>query len=202
MKRKAKFHLEMPIPEKLQRTSEIITAMTGNANFPTPNPDLADVQLAHDALAAAYQNALDGGRSAKAEQRTKDADLKNLLRPLRNYVNEIANGDEDIVFSSGFEASKIPEPIGDLPQVINLSISSGKGDGSVLLKWKAIYGAKTYMMEVSEDGKIFTPAGSTTKSIRNVVDGLTLAQYYSFRVSAIGAAGQGPWSDSYQVLVS
>ena len=87
MKRKAKFDLDMPIPAKLQRTSEIITAMTGNANFPIPNPDLADVQTALDALATAYQSALDGGKSAKAEQRTKDSDLKNLLRPLRNYVN-------------------------------------------------------------------------------------------------------------------
>ena len=71
-----------------------------------------------------------------------------------------------------------------------------------MLRWKAIYGAKIYIMEVSEDGKIFELAGTTTKSLRNVIDGLTLAQYYSFRVSAVGAAGQGPWSDSYEVLVA
>lgn len=203
MKRKAKFNLDMPIPDKLQRTSEIITAMTGNANFPTPNPDLADVETARAALAAAFQKALDGARTAKADQRTKNDELNELLRPLRDYVNEIAVGDEDIVLSSGFEASKIPAPIGKMPQVVNLEISSGDGDGSVTLKWKAIYGAKTYQIEISEDnGTTFRPETSTTRSLKNVVEGLTLARYYTFRVAAIGAAGRGPWSDSYKVLVA
>ncbi len=202
MKRKAKFDLGMPIPAKLQRTSEIITVMTDNPLFTTPNPPLATVATARDELAAAYQDALDGGRTAKALQRTKNEALNNLIRPLRAYVNEVANGDEDIIFSSGFEASKVPEPIGKLPQVINVQVKSGQGDGSVNLRWKAIYGTSTYQIQISDDGSTFKPETSTTRSLRNTVEGLTLAKYYWFRVAAFGAAGQGPWSDSYKVLVS
>jgi hypothetical protein len=87
MKRKTKFNLGMPIPGKLQRTGEVITAMTGNVNFTAPNPDLATVDAAIIALAATYQAANDGGKTPKAEQRTKNQELNDLLRPLRDYLN-------------------------------------------------------------------------------------------------------------------
>jgi hypothetical protein len=202
MKRKAKFNLGMPIPVKLQRTGEIVTAMTGNVNFTTPNPDLAVVETARSELAAAHQTALDGGKSAKADQRTKNLALNELLRPLRDYVNEIAVGDEDIVLSSGFEASKVPQSIGKMPQVANLEIISGDGDGSVTLKWRVVYGASTYQIQISDDGVTYKPQTSTTRSRNNVVENLIMAKYYYFRVAAVGAAGRGPWSDSYKVLVS
>ncbi len=64
MNRKAKFNMAMPIPQKLNRAEEIVNAMTGNANFPTPSPDLAVVQTAIDNLRGAYQKALDKSLTA------------------------------------------------------------------------------------------------------------------------------------------
>ena len=144
MKRKAKFNLAMPIPQKLQRIGDIITSMTGNTNFPTPTPDLAVVDAATTDLQKAYQAALDKSLTAKAEQRTKNEELNSLIRQLRDYVNGVANGDEDLVLSSGFEASKVPAPIGPLPQVEDVKGKGGDGDGSVFLRWKSVYGAKSY----------------------------------------------------------
>ena len=134
MKRKAKFKLSMPIPQKLQRTQEIIDQMGANSSiFVTPSPALSEVQDAKDNLSKAYNAALDGGRTAKAEQRTANAALNNKLRPLRDYVNEVANGDEDIVLLSGFEASKVPTPVGDMPLVVIKSSKGGLGNGSITL---------------------------------------------------------------------
>lgn len=201
MKRRAKFDLGMPIPQKITRTADIVTSMTGNANFPTPTPDLATVQLAYEELGGAYQKGLDKSLTAKAEQRTKNEALNNLIRPLRDYVNGIAQGDEDIVLSSGFEASKVPTPVGPMPQVIHLVGRGGDGDGTVRLRWKSVYGAKNYVIQQGiDDTNYVAIAYPTTSSM--VIEGLVIGQFYWFRVAANGAAGLGPFSDGYKALAS
>lgn len=201
MKRKAKFDLSMPIPQKLQRTQEIIDKMGASANFPTPSPPLIDVESALTDLSKAYVAALDGGLTANAEKRTKNAALNDKLRPLRDYVNEVANGDEDLVFDSGFEASKIPAPIGEMPQVVITKGSGGDGDGTVTLRWESVYGAKNYVVEQSTDGITFTPVAYPSKA-KVTIEGLVIGQFYSFRVAANGAAGLGSFSPVMQVLAS
>lgn len=202
MKRKAIMNMSRPIPERIQRTEDIVDSMTGNPNFPTPSPTLEAVITANTELSTAYSNALGGGLELKAIQRSKDAELKVLLRSLIDYVNGVAQGDEDIVLSSGFEISKIPQPIGKMPQVTNLYGRGGDGDGTATLKWLGIYGAKTYTVEMSEDGVVFTPRLSTTRSRNVVIDELEIGRFYFFRVAAIGAAGQGAFSNTYKVLAS
>ena len=201
MKRKAKFDLAMPIPDKLQRTQDIVSNMDGNANFPTPSPALADVTTAVNDLQKAYQKALDRSLTAKAEQRTANGKLNDLLRQLRDYVNGVANGDEDIVLSSGFEASKIPEPIGPMPQIVDVKGKGGDGDGSVHLRWKPVYGAKNYVVEMSTDNVNFSPIGYPSAANLKVT-GLTIGQFYWFRIAANGAAGLGPFSVAYKALAS
>lgn len=202
MKRKAIMNMSRPIPERIQRTEDIVDSMTGNPNFPTPSPTLEAVITANTELSTAYSNALGGGLELKAIQRSKDAALKVLLRSLIDYVNGVAQGDEDIVLSSGFEISKIPQPIGKMPQVTNLYGRGGDGDGTATLKWLGIYGAKTYTVEMSDDGVVFTPRLSTTRSRNVVIDELEIGRFYFFRVAAIGAAGQGAFSNTYKVLAS
>jgi len=56
---------------------------------------------------------------------------------------------------------------------------------------------KSYLLEQTTniaalDG--WKPAGVVTKS-KHTVTGLTVGQKYWIRVAAVGAAGQGPWSD-------
>ena len=201
MKRKAKFNLAMPIPQKIQRVGDIVSSMTGNANFPTPSPDLALVTTAEGNLEKAYQAALDKSLTAKAEQRTKNEDLNSLIRQLRDYVNGIANGDEDIVLSSGFEASKIPAPIGPMPQIVDVKAKGGDGDGSVFLRWKSVYGAKSYVVEMSTDGISYAPI-LYPSAASVLVSGLEIGKFYWFQISANGAAGLGPFSVVYKALAS
>lgn len=201
MKRKAKFDLAMPIPVKLLRASEIVESMDGNPDFPTPSPPLADITTAIGNLQKAYQKALDRSLTAKAEQRTANEELNDLLRQLRDYVNGVAKGNEDIVLSSGFEASKIPEPVGPMPQVIDVKGKGGDGDGTVQLRWKPVYGAKNYVVEMSTDNVNYTPTGYPSAA-NLTVDSLTIGQFYWFRVAANGAAGLGPFSVIYKALAS
>ncbi len=201
-KRRAIIDLSRPIPSRIQRTEEIVDSMTGNQYFDNPSPTLAEVTTAKDELSAAYSKALGGGLELKATQRTKDAVLKALLRSLCNYVNGVAQGDENIVLSSGFEASKIPESVGDMPQVTEVFGVGSDGKGMVTLKWKWIYGAKSYVVEMSEDGVAFKPELTTTRSTKVEIKGLVIGQFYYFRIAAVGAAGQGGFSNVYKALAS
>ncbi len=43
----------LPVPQKIAKAQQIVTAITGNANFPTPSPVLANITTAVTELAAA-----------------------------------------------------------------------------------------------------------------------------------------------------
>ncbi|MGB0918590.1 MAG: fibronectin type III domain-containing protein [Flavobacteriales bacterium] len=201
MKRRAKFNLAMSIPQKLQRIGDILSSMSGNPSFPAPTPDLDAVSNAVASLQKAYQAALDRSLTAKAEQRTKNDDLNSLIRQLRDYVNGIANGDEDIVLGSGFEASKIPTPVGPMPQIQKVTAKGGDGDGSVFLRWKSVYGAKSYVVEISTDGVTYAPV-LYPLAASVLVEDLEIGKFYWFKIAANGAAGLGPFSVAYKTLAS
>lgn len=187
----------MSIPEKAIKCQEIVTSMTGNPNYLTPNPDLASISTAIQELAEAYEAALDLGMTKKAIMREKNEALNNLMRTLRDYVNEVGNGDEVILMSSGFDLAKLPSPIGALSAPINLRALYSETPGEVNLRWKPVYGAATYKAQYKPDGQDnaeWLDAGLSTKG-RFTVTGLNNAQYYWFRVAASGAAGQSPFSD-------
>ena len=49
---------KLTIPGKIALARKIVTAMTGNPNFPAPNPPLADITAAANGLEASYNAAL------------------------------------------------------------------------------------------------------------------------------------------------
>jgi Fibronectin type III domain len=59
-----------------------------------------------------------------------------------------------------------------------------------------VKGTQTYVVECREhvDGNAWQQAKLSTKS-RNDIAGLVSGKTYAFRIAAIGAAGQSPWSD-------
>lgn len=209
MKRKAVFDLGMPIPQKLQRTQDIIEKMGANDSiYPNPSPPLADVQVARGNLEKAYTIALDGGRTAKGEQRQRNSELDDVLRPLRDYVNEVANGDEVTVLKSGFAISKLPTPVGEMPSVtIRTGTGAygegneGNGSGSVKLRWKPVYGAKSYIVQKSADGINFESVLYPTKASA-LITKLVVGQFYWFKVAANGAERLGAFGPAMKILAS
>jgi hypothetical protein len=68
----------------------------------------------------------------------------------------------------------------------------------VRISWKKVHGARAYNIERAvESGRELEWANvfSCSKT-RAVVNSMNSGQRYWFRISAIGAAGQGPWSDA------
>jgi hypothetical protein len=49
--------------------------------------------------------AADGSKALKATLQMRRTEVYNVMRPYRNYVNEKANGDEEILNTTGFPFS-------------------------------------------------------------------------------------------------
>jgi len=190
----------LTVPDKVQFVSQIVTALTGNTNFATPQPAIADIQAASQALSDAYNDANATRQlsyTKTAIQNQKEAELDSILTSLGNYVDNVSKGDESIIKSAGLSTKAKATPVGVPVQVLNLSADSTATQGQIVLKWKTVRGAKSYIVrqttDISDAGKwtqdlVVTKAAAT---INNLKSGTA----YWFQVAAVGAAGQGPWSD-------
>lgn len=97
-------------------TQHILSCMTGNENFPTPVPALADIQAAEDDFNAALAEMGSGGKEITALKNQKRAALEKLLFPLAMYVQINSNDDEATALRPGFDLAKDHATIGPLPK--------------------------------------------------------------------------------------
>lgn len=191
---------DLTIPLKVQKFRQIIIAMTGNANFTTPDPTLAALTTATDTLEAKYIAAQAARTTAKeltdlqdAAERTADG----LLTSEASYVQNKSGGDPAKIQSAGMDVRDPAEPIGDLPAPGDISATEGDHDGEVDLHWNRVKGAKSYMVQrttTPTDAPSWGNPVISTKS-KATVAGLVTGTKYYFRVAGIGAAGQGAWSE-------
>jgi len=190
----------MSVTEKIQFARQIVTGMTGNASFATPDPPLATITTCASALENAYNDANVARQEASTKVSVQDDEERVLdtnLQKLANYVESASDGDEAKIQSTGMSVRAKPAPVGALPMPAGLAATAGDMEGEIDLSWDRVTGAKSYVIEQSPDP--ITPlswkhAGVSTKS-SITVSGLTSGTKYWFRVAGIGAAGQGAWSD-------
>jgi len=172
----------------------IVSSMTGNANFATPEPALADVKAAADALDAAIVEAKESGTKAKILAReNKRTLLVELLNRLALYVKFTALDDAEVLASSGFSLSKTPEPVGVLAKPHNFMVEATQV-GAIKLSIKAINGANGYQYEYRKKGTEVWSIFMDTKSKVNI-NGLQSGEQYEFRVAGVGTVAQRIYSD-------
>ena len=92
--------------EKASYYRNVVAKFTGNALFPTPIISLADLIAALDKFEADILAARDGGHLAVAVMHDSEIAIDKMFRSLAHYVDMIADGDETIIISAGFQTSK------------------------------------------------------------------------------------------------
>ena len=191
----------LSISDKIAKCRQIITSMTGNANFPTPNPPLPTVTTALNELEGATNDAQRARQEAKAKtgiQNDKDDTVDGLMSQLAGYVESVAGGDEAIIRSAGMDTKAPPSQPSDIPSApAGLGATTGDRDGEIDLAWEAVSGAKSYVIEQSVDPNAangWSHAGVSARSSQTIAR-LTSGTRYWFRVAAINAIGQSGWSD-------
>lgn len=184
-----------------------IEALTGNANFVTPSPDLATLTAAKDD----YQTKL-----AKANQKGSplDISLKNeakevladLLQKLAFYVNSVANGNLPLLLSAGLPLTQ-PRLAGMLPSVPErLRLSDGRLSGE--LRWdvdslgRQVFYEYCYASEKDAAGEwLWSDRQTTTSSRKNLISGLTAGLIYAVRVRGVNTQGPGDWCTPETLIV-
>jgi hypothetical protein len=176
--------------------------MTGNPNFATPFPALADITAALDDLQAKISAAAGGGKIATADRNSAWDTARTLIRQLASYVQMHCLNDLAILLSSGFTSTKTPAPIGPLPAPENLRLSRTDMSGQVLFRFKRVYGATAgYLVQTAADsaGPFTDYVLSTTTRV--FINGRTPLITVWVRVRANGAAGPGPFSEPTCIIV-
>ena len=198
---KVKLALNQLTPDEiLALTNQIITAMTGNVNFPTSNPSLASVTTLKNT--AATKVAAQKAAQLTALQTTNDRDvalnaLTAALGLLALNVENTSGGDAVKIQSAGMTVKSPASPQAVPTQVVNLAVSNGDNDGELDAQWDPVRTAKSYQVQVSADPITATSWRDVTPSSvsKMVIDGLTSGARIWVRVRAINKKGQGPWSD-------
>jgi len=190
----------MTVLAKGELGNQIVAAMTGNPNFVTPNPSLADITAAKTAMLTAYTDALTKRQQSKTATdllADREKNYERLLTSEALYVENASGGDELKIQSAGMSIRDARVPVGQLLAPTDLYAEVGGGDGEVDLNWKPVRGANSYLIQMTTDPNVpdsWAFKKNATESFA-VILGLTSGNKYWFRVAAVGAAGQGDFSD-------
>ena len=190
----------LSVPEKVARAQQIVAALTGNSNFPTPHPTLAEVTAAADALEAAANAAQAARLEAKRRTAARDVredELTQLITQLGVHVESVAGGDESRIMSAGLEMRSDRTTDSSAPAAPEtLTATTGNHEGEIELSWDTVRGARSYVVERATDPQAgpWTQAGVSPRSSL-IVEGLESGKRYHFRVAAVTLNGQSPWSN-------
>lgn len=184
----------------LVKARNMVTKLTGNADFATPTPPLATVTTACDALQTAI-NAYDlnPGPAELTDRDLAFAEVKALIVDLGGYIQAASNGDLAKIKSAGCIVRKSPSPIGKLPAPASVVALSTAYAGRIEVRWNGVKGRNTYSLEVcSGDPNVAANWSllTLTSKNRHTAEDLVSNTVYHFRVRAIGAAGESPISDA------
>jgi hypothetical protein len=201
MSKRIKLELrQLDIPSKIKKAESIVACMTGNENFPYPDPTLSDLTKAYKDLETKYnevQIARQTAQQKTAEMNASELELDSKLTHLATYVENKAKGNVIVIKSAGMDVRADSVPVGLPAKTEILYLTEAGHNGELKLKWSKVRGAKSYNIEISDNSKkspAWTVFDTTTKT-KAVIRNLTSGTRYCFRVQAIGAAGKGPYSE-------
>ena len=214
---KAVFDLGRPLSVKVPEERDIYVKMSANPLFATPPVPYVDFLAALEDQDKAIQQAEFGGIERINTMRSKERVVDGMIRQYRSMVTVIANGDTDIILSSGFRHTKPRASAGAMPKVEAVRRLPGGASGELKLRWKPVNNVGLYQVEVRplEEGE--DPKGTTveeetgkeenwvphsSRPARIVIAGLKPLLYYAVRVRAKGVKGFGEFSDILVVLVT
>lgn len=132
-----------------------VTAMTGNTQFPTPKVALTAMTTAATRVENAWANRKNGA-VAKDELSSSCNDLDVLLHTQGDYVSAIADGDETIIHSAGFEATGSTNSTARIaaPTGVEAPVLKPLAGGVIKVKAKPVANTSNYCFILAVDSAI------------------------------------------------
>jgi len=186
--------IKLVVAEKIVFYRNVLTKLSNNSSFPSPDVSFDQAKAAIDTLEASSIASKDGSRTAISKLHDDEAAADEIFRILAAYVERQAAGDETKILSSGFHLSNQPLPI----QKAALAVENGSHSGRIKLIAKAVEKAGSYIWQMAKgtlpaDEAGWTTIGYTTQA-NNEVNGLDIATKYYFRMAAITPDGTTDFS--------
>jgi hypothetical protein len=177
--------------------------MTDNPHFPTPSPVLTAITSANDNYILCLNKMENGTREDTVLKNDSRKIVENLLKMETDYVQQVSNGDEAIILSSGFDVAKKPTLVGPLAKATGLIIKVGDNKGTVVANCNIVANADFYEFEYTEapvaPNCIWIVKTSTKHKV--LIEGLTSGKQYVFRVAGAGSDSSRNWSDEITSFV-
>lgn len=186
---------------KIEYYRNIITRMTGNPRFPEPDVALTLLTTAVTTLETDFNAAQSGSHEAKARLGKSEKAADVLFRKEALYVDRIADGDPEVILSSGYETTSQPKPATHPV----FSVEHGENPQEIIARCKKIPGARSYAWQFCEGDypslldKDWTLAGITTQ-VRITISRLKSLTRYWVRVCAVTSEGMQPWLDPLSAI--
>ncbi len=185
--------------------TNVVSAMKSNPKFPAPPVSITLVGDAVVALATFHSRA-ENTRSIQdfAKERSQVIVVDDMLRKLGNYVEMIADGDENVIMDAGMPASKNPESQPIPSQVTNLTAKYTGIPGTVMLAWKRPQFSKLFRVYMTMD-PTNEQSWQLIESIdkrKLMVENLANGKRFYFKVVPLGTAGVGPDSAVVQSMAA
>ncbi len=207
---------EMNPGEMAQYGENVVAGMTANANFPTAAPPLAEISSAVSAVRTNLTSVEASKAQLSADNanvRASAATLSSLLSGEGNTVQAAADKAErdglgdptQIIKSANMGVKADAAPIGNLPAPTGLSATDGSADGEINAHCNRVKGAASYVWETcAGENPIAGAWGGTKVSSASsiLLNGYEVGKRVWIHVAAVGAAGQGTWSEPVSLIVT
>jgi hypothetical protein len=180
---------------------DILSSMTGNANFPTPTPTLADVSNSITNFQTALIAAATRDRTQVVLKNRARVELVALMKALGNYVTFTADGNSAMIVSTAFDTRKIPQPVivTKPTAVVDLGTNSGELINSADSAKRNRGFVHQYTPDPLTENSVWENFPATAK--KYTFSGLEKTKIYWCRVGVIGAKGQLVFSDPVSKVV-
>lgn len=191
---------KLTLPQKIEKGQVIINKSTENPDVPGNATVLSGFSAAQDALNTANTTEMEA-RVALAElmeaRITAEEDWMTKLNLLASFTESATGGEAGSIIGVGFAVRNRRTPPQYLPAPINVEAVTNGTPGHTQLTWAVVAGAKSYVIQISPDP--ITPTSWQQSCICTAanadVNGAEAGKCYWYRVAAVNAKGQGPWSD-------
>lgn len=190
----------LPLVDKLVKGQDIITKSTNNPAVPGNATLLAAFVTAQEDLDFANKAEVAARSAVPAKMTAREVAQENWMERLNllaSFTESATAGDAEAIESAGFAVRSPRTPPQPLPAPTRVVANTNEKPGYTELGWEPVAGSKSYVVQISAD-PIATGSwafAATGTAARIQVNGADAGKRHWYRVPAVNARGQGPWSE-------
>jgi hypothetical protein len=197
MKRVTNGFSKMNEPDFAQSLAIIIMSMTDNPSFPALQDDVVTLRAEADEYKERSIKALNGGKDMILARNASRVRAIDLLHSMGMQVSAIANGNAEMLESSGFPYTRTKQPTPRLVKPPAPKVTLGVNRGELVCKTKKQKGMKVINFLITDDPENESSWQKiswyrTTYTFTK----LTSGKRYYIKVSLFGVRGQEVTSDA------